>query len=335
MSYEIHTIEISNCPSVLLPIILFKNAKKVTLKNIASVTFHNKDVVGWSEGTREFVLENCGLEELNKHIFENGTSGSNSKFSKIAIVKSNISRLDPHTFNNIEIDDFTITDSKINGIGDKAFDMKIQERLNFSGNSVKKMDADSFAALKVDPDITITIQRNHMKELRSKKFNLNFDSSMNNVALSKVKFEENYVNQNCNCDLFEAKDGHFHKREILETNIYGKLILSFECNFEGGNYNWFVFDKLRCGKEHGHGDHDHDDDDHEDDHGNDDHEDKKTQGFFDSKFSSQNYIDVKDDLITGVISHYFLLTEVLINEVICTKLSSKNCFSSYILCKTT
>ena len=271
MSYEIHTIEISNCPSVLLPIILFKNAKKVTLKNIASVTFHNKDVVGWSKGAREFVLENCGLEELNKHIFENGTSGSNSKFSKIAIVNSNISRLGYHTFNNIEVDDFAITDSKINAIDGKAFEMEVQTHLNFSGNSVEKMDADSFDVLKADPDLTITIQRNHMKELASKKFNLNFDSSMNNVALSKVKFEENYVNQNCNCDLFEAKDGHHHNREILETNIYGKLIISFECNFEGRNYNWLEFDELTCHK--------------------------KTPGFFDSKFSSQNYIDVKDDLI--------------------------------------
>ena len=270
MSYEIHTIEISNCPSVLLPIILFKNAKKVTLKNIASVTFHNKDVVGWSEGTREFVLENCGLEELNKHIFENGTSGSNSKFSKIAIVKSNISRLDPHTFNNIEIDDFTITDSKINEIGKKAFDMKVQENLNFSGNIVEEMHANSFAALKADPDLHITIERNHMKELLSKKFNLNFDSSMNNVKLSKekVKFEENYINQNCNCDLFEA--GHLNK-EILESNIYGKLILSFECYFDNSHYNWLDFNGLKC--------------------------DEKTLGFFDSKFSSQNYIDVKDDLI--------------------------------------
>ena len=288
VSYKFQTIEISNCPSVLIPTTIFKNATKVTLKNITNVNFHNKDVVEWSTGKREFVIEDCGVERLNEHIFQNGKGVA--KFSKIAIVKSNISRLDYHTFTNIEVDDFAITDSKINDkIADKAFDMKVQERLDFSGNSVDKMDADSFAALKVDPDVTITIQRNHMKELRSKKFNLNFDSSMNNVALSKVKFEENYINQNCSCDFFGAKHAHeHHKEEELEKFIYGRLILSFECNFEGRNYNWLDFDKLRCGKEHGHGEHDH---------GDEDHVDKKTPGFFDSKFSSQNYIDVKDDLI--------------------------------------
>ena len=272
MSHAIEAYEIMNCPSLQLPENIFKDAKKgkkVTLKNITSVTFHNWIDVKWSEGRREFVLENCGVEKLNEHIFQNGKGVSN--FSKIAIVKSNITRLTYHTFSNIVVEDFAITDSKINAIDGKAFEMKVQTHLNFSGNSVEKMDADSFVALKVDPDLTITIQRNHMKELRSKKFNLNFDSSMNNVALSKVKFEENYVNQNCNCDLFEAKDGHHHEREILETNIYGKLIISFECNFEGRNYNWLEFDELTCHK--------------------------KTLGFFDSKFSSQNYIDVKDDLI--------------------------------------
>ena len=259
---------------------MFKWAKKVTLKNITNVNFKIGLEVYWSEGKREFVLENCGVEKLNEYIFQNGTSFS--KFSKIEILNSTIERLDSHTFNNTEIDDFTITDSKINAIANASFDMTVQQHLTFSRNTVEEMHANSFVALKANPDLTIRIEGNDMKRLLSQKFNLNFDSSMNNVTLSKVKFTKNYINHDCECDLFEAFEGH-HEREELKKHIYGKLILSFECNYNSRHYDWITFDELVCADEHGHGEHG--------------HEDKKNQGFFESKYSSQNCIDVKDDLI--------------------------------------
>ena len=138
--------------------------------------------------------------------------------------------------------------------------MKVKDYLTFSGNTVDEMHANSFFALKVDPEISIAIQGNTMKKLLSQEFTLHFDSSMSKVPTSKVEFEKNYIDRNCSCDLF----GGNHIKEYLEQSNYGKLILSFECNFDGSHYNWLVFDKLRCGDEHSHGD-----------------EEKKNQRFFD------------------------------------------------------
>ena len=275
MSYKIKTYELLNCPSLLLPTHIFNKATKVTLKNIKDVTFYNWENSVWSSGKREFTMDNCGVDTLNENVFKNGSSGSGSTFSKIEIINSNISRLDYHIFNNIEVDNFAITDSKINNIGEEAFDMKVKDYLTFSGNTVDEMHANSFFALKADPEISIAIQGNTMKKLLSQEFNLHFDSSMNNTKLSKAEFEENYINHDCGCDLFEAFNGS-HKREALEKYIYGKLILSFECNHENRHYSWIDYDELKCKDEHGHGDEDHKD-----------QEDKKKQRFFDSKFSDK------------------------------------------------
>ena len=216
-------------------------------------------------------MDNCGVDTFNENVFKNGSSGSGSTFSKIEIINSNISRLDYHIFNNIEVDNFAITDSKINNIGEEAFDMKVKDYLTFSGNTVDEMHANSFFALKVDPEISIAIQGNTMKKLLSQEFNLHFDSSMNNTKLSKAEFEENYINHDCGCDLFKAFNGS-HKREDLKNHTYGRLILSFECNHKNRHYRWIVYDELQCENEHGHD-------------GHEDQEDKKKQGFFESKFS--------------------------------------------------
>ena len=160
--------------------------------------------------------------------------------------------------------------------------MKVKNYLTFSRNTVDEMHANSFFALKADPEISIAIQGNTMKKLLSQEFNLHFDSSMKNTKLSKAEFEENYINHDCGCDLFGASNGH-HKRKDLEKHIYGKLILSFECIHNNQqHYNWIDYDELVCGNEHGHDGHGNGDEDHD---GHEDQEDKKKQGFFDSKFS--------------------------------------------------
>ena len=148
------------------------------------------------------------------------------------------------------------------------------------------MHADSFTAMKVDPTISISLEKNTMNELLSSKFHLNFDPSMNKVNLSKVRFHNNIINEACGCDLFGVSGGS-HNRADLAKFIYGKLMLSFQCVLNNQTYAWIDFDELSCKDEHGH-------------HGREDHDDhdEEFKKFFDSKlsFALSEGIDVKVDL---------------------------------------
>ena len=276
----IKSFQVSNCRTLSLPKYIFKFPVKVALTNIDTVTIRSWSHISPNQPAkkREFVMKNCNISKFTDNMFDG------LKFSKIEIRSSSIERLEHQVFKDIEVDDLVIIKTRIDTISDEAFDLQVKNQLTFKNNTVSHMHADSFTAMKVDPTISISLEKNTMNELLSSKFHLNFDPSMNKVNLSKVRFHNNIINEACGCDLFGVSESS-HNRADLAKFIYGKLMLSFQCVLNNQTYAWIDFDELSCKDEHGHH------------HGREDH-DEEFKKFFDSKlsFALSEGIDVKVDL---------------------------------------